>query len=170
MYYGWQWQRERRKLLLLVNFYRLQCVANPLTFRYYKLYHNILILILGGFYTLQAVLLWLLVWFGFFNDFAGSSFSLILTKCNIVAGDGEIHCSIHVGRSVWLLSSVVNLEAVNVGQEWDSESEQLSTRLTVGLCCRKTAQDRNSKWQSHKLNHCVYLGTSSSSDIEYFAV
>lgn len=44
-------------------------------------------------------------------------FSLILTKRNIVAGDGEIHCSTHISHSISLLSPVVNLVAVNVGQE-----------------------------------------------------
>lgn len=44
-------------------------------------------------------------------------FSLVLTKCNIVAGDGEIHCSTHISHSISLLSPVVNLVAVNVGQE-----------------------------------------------------
>lgn len=49
-------------------------MVNPLTPRYYELYHNILIIILGGFYILKVVLLWVLVSVGFFNDFTDSVF------------------------------------------------------------------------------------------------
>lgn len=49
--------------------------------------------------------------------FSGRIFSLILIKYNIVAGDREIHCNILVGHNISLLSPMVNLIPLDVGQE-----------------------------------------------------